>query len=227
VWSKSNNYTTTVVARAKRIAASVSQNRIGPAGRARFNGAAGRCSFSLKTVTAPAPRQLHILAPAIAMDGERIARAVARYREGEKQPLATTPETSIYGSTFGPANASSQGFGAAGAGAVLPGAGASRWRCRRFERSGPDPHSLAALFEQYDDRDGWRKNRPRGCPLPRRRTPTASDDPRDSAIRVYVWARECVLARVRRAVGSGSRPRATAGLLSLLAGRPAGMIWEK
>jgi hypothetical protein len=48
----------------------------------------------------------------IAMDGERIARAVARYREGEHKPLATTPETTIYGSTFGPANASSQGSAA-------------------------------------------------------------------------------------------------------------------
>ncbi|MDQ6868003.1 MAG: hypothetical protein M3178_06225 [Pseudomonadota bacterium] len=49
----------------------------------------------------------------IAMDGERIARAVARYREGEKQPVATVPDTPLYGSTFGSANASSQESGAA------------------------------------------------------------------------------------------------------------------
>jgi type IV pilus biogenesis protein CpaD/CtpE len=48
----------------------------------------------------------------IAMDGERIARAVARYREGEKQPLATVPDTPLYGSTFGSANATSQESGA-------------------------------------------------------------------------------------------------------------------
>ena len=48
----------------------------------------------------------------IAMDGERIARAVARYREGEKQPLATVPDSPLYGS-FGSANASSQESGAA------------------------------------------------------------------------------------------------------------------
>src|ERR1700730_13588925 len=48
-----------------------------------------------------------------------------------------------------------------------------RRRCRRFECGPPDPHSLAALFERYDDRDGWRKNRPRGCTLQRRRKATA------------------------------------------------------
>jgi hypothetical protein len=73
-----------------------------------------------------------------------------------------------------------------------------RRRCRRFECGPPDPHSLAALFERYDDRDGWRKNRPRGCTLQRRRKATASDCARDSVIRVYVWVRECVLARVWR-----------------------------
>jgi hypothetical protein len=53
----------------------------------------------------------------IAMDGERIARAVDRYRVGEKQPVATVPETPIYGSTFGQANAGSPGFAPSGAGA--------------------------------------------------------------------------------------------------------------
>jgi hypothetical protein len=59
----------------------------------------------------------------IAMDGERIARAVARYREGEKQPVATVPDTAVYGSTFGSANASSQGSAAAPAPGATPGGG--------------------------------------------------------------------------------------------------------
>jgi hypothetical protein len=86
---------------------------------------AGDAVASNAAVQIPIPWPRYSNNTTIAMDGERIARAVARYREGEKQPLATTPETSIYGSTFGPANASSQGFGAAGAGAVPPGAGAA------------------------------------------------------------------------------------------------------
>ena len=73
-----------------------------------------------------------------------------------------------------------------------------RRRCGRFECGPPDPHSLAALFERYDDRDGWRKNRPRGCTLQRRRKATGSDCIRVSVIRVHVWVRERVLARVWR-----------------------------
>ncbi len=64
-------------------------------------------------VQIPTPWPRYSNETTIAIDGERIARAVARYRDGEKQPLATTPETPLYGSTFGAANASSQGSAAA------------------------------------------------------------------------------------------------------------------
>lgn len=70
---------------------------------------AGDAVASNAAVQIPTPWPRYSNDTAIAMDGERIARAVARYREGEKQPLATVPETPIYGSTFGSANASSQG----------------------------------------------------------------------------------------------------------------------
>jgi hypothetical protein len=99
-----------------------------------------------------------------------------------------------------------------------------RRRCPRFQCGGPDPHALAALFERYDDRDGWRKNRPRGCTLQRRRKATASDCARYSAIRVHVWVRECILARVWRGGWStaraGSRPRARAGDWAVTVLRP-------
>ncbi len=71
---------------------------------------AGDAVASNAAVQVPTPWPRYSNDTTIAMDGERIARAVARYREGEKQPLATTPETTLYGSTFGSANASSQEF---------------------------------------------------------------------------------------------------------------------
>jgi type IV pilus biogenesis protein CpaD/CtpE len=83
---------------------------------------AGDAVASNAAVQIPTPWPRYSNNTTIAMDGERIARAVARYREGEKQPIATVPEDRLYGSTFGAANASSQGYGAAGAGA---GAGAA------------------------------------------------------------------------------------------------------
>jgi hypothetical protein len=87
---------------------------------------AGDAVASNAAVQVPTPWPRYSNNTTIAMDGERIARAVARYREGEKQPLATTPETPIYGSTFGSANASSQEYGATGgapAAGLAPGAG--------------------------------------------------------------------------------------------------------
>ena len=69
---------------------------------------AGDAVASNAAVQVPTPWPRYSNDTTIAMDGERIARAVARYQEGEKQPLATTPETTLYGSTFGSANASSQ-----------------------------------------------------------------------------------------------------------------------
>ena len=69
---------------------------------------AGDAVASNAAVQVPTPWPRYSNDTTIAMDGERIARAVARYRQGEKQPLATVPETPIYGSTFGSANASSQ-----------------------------------------------------------------------------------------------------------------------
>ena len=74
---------------------------------------AGDAVASNAAVQIPTPWPRYSNDTTIAMDGERIARAVARYREGEKQPVATVPETPLYGSTFGNANASSQGAGAA------------------------------------------------------------------------------------------------------------------
>ena len=74
---------------------------------------AGDAVASNAAVQIPTPWPRYSNDTTIAMDGERIARAVARYREGEKQPVATVPETPLYGSTFGSANASSQGSGAA------------------------------------------------------------------------------------------------------------------
>jgi len=81
---------------------------------------AGDAVASNAALQIPTPWPRYSNDTTIAMDGERIARAVARYREGEKQPLATVPETLIYGSTFGAANAASQEPGAAGAGAAGP-----------------------------------------------------------------------------------------------------------
>jgi type IV pilus biogenesis protein CpaD/CtpE len=69
---------------------------------------AGNAVASNAAVQIPTPWPRYSNDTTIAMDGERIARAVARYRQGEKQPLATVPETLLYGSTFGAANASSQ-----------------------------------------------------------------------------------------------------------------------
>jgi hypothetical protein len=69
---------------------------------------AGDAVASNAVLQIPTPWPRYSNDTTIAMDGERIARAVARYREGEKQPLATVPETTVYGSTFGSANASSQ-----------------------------------------------------------------------------------------------------------------------
>ncbi len=87
---------------------------------------AGDAVASNAAVQIPTPWPRYSNNTTIAMDGERIARAVARYREGEKQPVATVPETALYGSTFGSANASTQGSGAAagqgyGAGPALAG----------------------------------------------------------------------------------------------------------
>ncbi len=73
---------------------------------------AGDAVASNAAVQIPTPWPRYSNNTTIAMDGERIARAVARYREGEKQPLATRPETPLYGSAFGAANASSQGSAA-------------------------------------------------------------------------------------------------------------------
>jgi type IV pilus biogenesis protein CpaD/CtpE len=74
---------------------------------------AGDAVASNAAVQIPTPWPRYSNDTTIAMDGERIARAVARYREGEKQPIATLPDTPLYGSTFGSANASSQESGAA------------------------------------------------------------------------------------------------------------------
>jgi hypothetical protein len=74
---------------------------------------AGDAIASNAALQIPTPWPRYSSDTTIAMDGERIARAVARYREGEKQPVATVPETPLYGSTFGSANASSQESGAA------------------------------------------------------------------------------------------------------------------
>ena len=74
---------------------------------------AGDAVASNAALQVPTPWPRYSNNTTIAMDGERIARAVARYREGEKQPLATVPDAPLYGSAFGSANASSQESGAA------------------------------------------------------------------------------------------------------------------
>src|ERR1700731_3924090 len=74
---------------------------------------AGDAVASNAAVQIPTPWPRYSNDTTIAMDGERIARAVARYREGEKQPVATIPDDRIYGSAFGAANAGSQESGAA------------------------------------------------------------------------------------------------------------------
>jgi hypothetical protein len=86
---------------------------------------AGDAVASNAAVQVPTPWPRYSNDATIAMDGERIARAVARYREGEHQPMATTPDTPLYGSTFGSANAGSPGFAAAASGGpgAAPGGG--------------------------------------------------------------------------------------------------------
>jgi hypothetical protein len=84
---------------------------------------AGDAVASNAAVQIPTPWPRYSNDTTIAMDGERIARAVARYKEGEKQPVATVPDTPLYGSTFGSANASSQGAAAAPAPGAAPGGG--------------------------------------------------------------------------------------------------------
>jgi hypothetical protein len=74
---------------------------------------AGDAVASNAALQIPTPWPRYSNDTTIAMDGERIARAVARYREGEKQPLATVPDAPLYGSTFGSANATSLESGAA------------------------------------------------------------------------------------------------------------------
>jgi hypothetical protein len=86
---------------------------------------AGDAVASNAAVQIPTPWPRYSNDTTIAMDGERIARAVARYREGEKQPVATIPDDRIYGSAFGAANAGSPGYSAGAApGASAGGAGA-------------------------------------------------------------------------------------------------------
>jgi type IV pilus biogenesis protein CpaD/CtpE len=79
---------------------------------------AGDAVASNAAVQIPTPWPRYSNDTTIAMDGERIARAVDRYRVGEKQPVVTIPDDRLYGSTFGSANAGSPGFaGAPGAAA--------------------------------------------------------------------------------------------------------------
>ena len=87
---------------------------------------AGDAVASNAAVQIPTPWPRYSNDTTIAMDGERIARAVARYREGEHQPMATVPDSPLYGSTFGSANAGSPGFAAAASGGpgAAPGGGA-------------------------------------------------------------------------------------------------------
>jgi type IV pilus biogenesis protein CpaD/CtpE len=70
----------------------------------------GDAVASNSAVQIPTPWPRYSNNTTIAMDGERIARAVARYRIGEKQPLSTTPDTPLYGSKFGSADAGSPGY---------------------------------------------------------------------------------------------------------------------
>jgi type IV pilus biogenesis protein CpaD/CtpE len=74
---------------------------------------AGDAVASDAALQVPTPWPRYSNDTTVPMDGERIARAVARYREGEKQPIATVPDDRIYGSAFGAANATSQESGAA------------------------------------------------------------------------------------------------------------------
>ena len=78
---------------------------------------AGDAVASNAALQIPTPWPRYSNDTTIAMDGERIARAVARYREGEHQPIATVPDTPLYGSSFGTANAGSPAY------AVAPSAG--------------------------------------------------------------------------------------------------------
>jgi hypothetical protein len=126
-------------------------------------------------------------------------------RVNRRPAISSIPQHMEVGSEFASYNLAPDdlpdAFGVHSVHEPVRGAGGHRHfkrRCHRFECGASDPHSLAALFERYDDRDGWRKNRPRGCALQRRRKATGSDCTRDSIIRVYVWVRECVLARVWR-----------------------------
>jgi type IV pilus biogenesis protein CpaD/CtpE len=73
---------------------------------------AGDAVASNAAVQIPTPWPRYSNDTTIAMDGERIARAVDRYRVGEKQPVVTIPDDRLYGSTFGSANAGSPGFAA-------------------------------------------------------------------------------------------------------------------
>ena len=85
---------------------------------------AGDAVASNAAVQIPTPWPRYSNETTIAMDGERIARAVARYREGEKQPIATVPEDQVYGSSFRAGNAGSPGYSAGAApGAAAGGAG--------------------------------------------------------------------------------------------------------
>ena len=62
---------------------------------------AGDAVASNVAVQIPTPWPRYSNDTTIAMDGERIARAVARYREGEKQPVATVPELRYTGPRLG------------------------------------------------------------------------------------------------------------------------------
>jgi hypothetical protein len=84
---------------------------------------AGDALASNAAVQVPTPWPRYSNDTTIAMDGERIARAVARYREGEHQPVATVPDDKLYGSTFGAANAGSPGFAAGPGAGAAPGGG--------------------------------------------------------------------------------------------------------
>jgi hypothetical protein len=92
---------------------------------------AGDAVASNAALQIPTPWPRYSNDTTIAMDGERIARAVARYREGEHQPLATIPDTPIYGSTFGTANAGSPAY------AVAPSAGGAAQGAAPVPAPGP------------------------------------------------------------------------------------------
>jgi hypothetical protein len=83
---------------------------------------AGDAVASSSAVQIPTPWPRYSNDTTIAMDGERIARAVARYREGEQQPLTRTDNGEVmYGSKFDSSKATSQG---SAAGSAAPGAAA-------------------------------------------------------------------------------------------------------